>query len=123
MRYLLHFLLILSIISATVSPACAFIGGKNGGNFIEICAADGSLKTIPAPAGFEFPAKQPVHNVHKLCDFCILHTSLQQAAPLTTTFIPPIAIADDVRIDQAFLYFTQRPELSQLSPRAPPIHL
>lgn len=46
-RHLRHFgflLLILALISAGISPACAFISGKT--SLIEICTADGGIKTI-----------------------------------------------------------------------------
>lgn len=46
-RHLRHFsflLVILALVSAGISPACAFISGKT--SLIEICAADGEIKTV-----------------------------------------------------------------------------
>lgn len=43
-RYLNVFLVILALVSAGISPACAFISGKT--SLIEICTADGIVKTV-----------------------------------------------------------------------------
>jgi hypothetical protein len=43
-RHFNVFLVILALVSAGISPACAFISGKT--SLIEICTADGAIKTV-----------------------------------------------------------------------------
>ena len=37
MKFFIHFLCIFAVMSATISPACAFISGKSG-TWVEICS-------------------------------------------------------------------------------------
>ena len=72
MKLFIHILIVAAIITAGISPACAFISGKN---YIEICNADGQVKKIALPAD-----KNPLANLdtsssnhssdHKLKDDC-----------------------------------------------------
>ncbi len=72
MRIYVHVLVILSFVLAGVSPACAFISGKHT---IEICAADGSVRTVDVSAEYApfdlAPDEEPVDVVSSDdCGFC-----------------------------------------------------
>lgn len=81
--------MILALVTAGVSPACAFISGKM--TMIEICGVDGMMK-IAVPAD-EAPDQPASHDGGYDCGFCIAQTSVKA---LTT---PDTAI-----IDFSFIY-------------------
>lgn len=86
----MQLLMILALVTAGVSPACAFISGKM--TMIEICGADGMMKVaVPADKAPGHDADQ--HDRMYDCGFCIAHAS---GKALTT---PETAI-----IDFAFVY-------------------
>ena len=85
------FLVIFALVTAGVSPACAFISGKM--TMIEICGADGMMK-VAVPAD-ELPDEGAKHERAPDCGFCIAHAS---GKALTT---PDTAI-----IDFSFVYDT-----------------
>lgn len=64
-------LIVLAIVTASISPACAFINGSSK-DFIEICSGD-STKTIPAPDNSQHHNKQA--DAHEQCAFCLNHFS------------------------------------------------
>lgn len=51
MRFLTQLLVIMALVTAGISPACAFVGA--GKAMMEICASDGSVKRVAMPDGFE----------------------------------------------------------------------
>jgi len=65
-RRIFSFLIVLAIISSAISPACAFIGGKNQ-SYIEICNGIGN-KSIPDPNGQLDTAPDMTQNQ---CPFCV----------------------------------------------------
>jgi hypothetical protein len=74
------FLIMLCLVTAGISPACQFISG--GKSLIEICSADGTLKTIEIAAG-QSPLQQPADDQKKThldndCAFCF--TQAHQAS-------------------------------------------
>lgn len=87
-RKYLHVLIIFAIASAGISPACAFISG--GQTQIEICAADGTLKTITVaqdqapPSGAHHETKQ-----NKDCAFCF-NTAHSQGLALNVSSYPAL---------------------------------
>ena len=129
MQFFIRLALILALVSASVSPACAFIAGKQQPVYIEICAADGSLQKVAVPAAFKALAEPDQHNQHPyqtltdICDFCILHASLHQAINAAEPAIF-IAVADaGVHFYSNQSSVRARPELAALSARAPPLPL
>lgn len=92
LRFYTNILLILAFLTSGISPACQFISGAT--SIIEICAADGTLKTIELPAD-QSPLPQEPSNKHKTnfgtdCAFCYsasnlktLKTDLQELSPTT----------------------------------------
>lgn len=64
---LLQSLMILALVTAGVSPACAFISGKM--TLIEICGVDG-LTQVVVPAD-QAPSSPDPHSSQPDCGFCI----------------------------------------------------
>ena len=83
---ILNAVFMLAFIWAGISPACAFVSGKAG--YINICAADGSLKTIKISEDSETYAifrildkdkdkqKDQKHNKKPTCGFCFANSTL-----------------------------------------------
>lgn len=65
----LYGLLILAIVTAGISPACAFTNGS-AQNFIEICSGN-NTKNIPNPNSSDNPEEQV--NLNDSCPFCLNH--------------------------------------------------
>jgi len=63
-QYCIHLILCVAILSATISPACAFISGK-GGDWIEICSTGILSKTIQSDTLSEAPDMN-----QNGCEFC-----------------------------------------------------
>lgn len=87
----LQSLMILALVTAGVSPACAFVSGKM--TLIEICGIDG-LMNVAVPAD-QAPDSSGQHQQQYDCGFCIAHAA---GKALTT---PDTAI-----IDFAYVYQT-----------------
>lgn len=68
MKALIHFLCIFAVMSATISPACAFISGKSG-TWIEICS--GMNITKVQVADDEVP-----DITQQSCEFCFQHFNM-----------------------------------------------
>ncbi|MBI1300793.1 MAG: hypothetical protein GC137_03950 [Alphaproteobacteria bacterium] len=67
----LSFLLILAFATAGISPACNWVSGKT--MLMEICTADGTVKTIEVSAaeyGFEEEKPQQITHLKNDCAFC-----------------------------------------------------
>lgn len=126
-RLFVHLLLIAAFVTAGISPACAFISG--GQSLIEICAADGSVKTISVPAaqsplavaGQSAPAPAPHHSQLKdQCAFCFTAAQGQALAALPPTLSrPPLERTTAAPDFSAPLKFSS----SAHSARAPPSYL
>ncbi|MBX2833885.1 MAG: hypothetical protein KTR28_02830 [Micavibrio sp.] len=89
-------LVIISIFTMGISPACEFINSKSA--TIEICSEDGEVKAITlAEAGIDIPleGKHDRHDKSKDCVFCFAssHGKAMKSAyllvdtPLTTAYI------------------------------------
>lgn len=77
-------LVVLGLVTARISPACAFISGQSV-SFIEICTSQGIEKV--AVTDDRNSASQPGQSHHKTasqCDFCF---SAQTGKTLTVDFI------------------------------------
>lgn len=93
-KFWVYLLIIAALASAGISPACAFVSGKT--SLIEICAADGSLKTIAVDENQNpIDPAQHSHKAQKDCAFCFSNAhspaSLAKApmitAPLRTAYL------------------------------------
>lgn len=99
-RVILSFLIIFSLVSMGISPACAFISGKS---YIEICKADGSVQRIEVdpsqnPAEPEKPP-QDHEKIQKDCAFCFTASVGGKIISATTVSISPPP-ANYIRISQ-----------------------
>ncbi len=89
---LCHVLLLLALVTSGISPACAFIAGKM--QQIEICAADGTLKTVTlsrAPSSDQsgLPAVPQPHKSKKTdCMFCFSASAFHPVAGDSVFFQP-----------------------------------
>ncbi|MFP4314466.1 MAG: DUF2946 family protein, partial [Alphaproteobacteria bacterium] len=72
MKFCIHLLILFAIVTAGISPACAFMGAQKG--WIEICASDGSVKRIQVSSDYlpdekdSAPAEQS--SLMEDCLFC-----------------------------------------------------
>lgn len=68
----IHALVILAVVMAGISPACAFISGNS--SVIQICAPDGSVQNIEVDASFDpFAEKMPLSEhleAMEQCSYC-----------------------------------------------------
>lgn len=120
MRVFVHMLVVLALVLSTISPACAFISGNQ--SMIEICGADGTLKTIAVDAAFDPFAEtdpQPPHAEKPPCAFCLAMTSLKAAPPAQdiVLFVPPVAYG--LTTGPGGFILTQTPALG-FTPTGPP---
>ncbi len=130
---IVNFLCILAFITAGVSPACAFISGKEG--YIEICASDGSLKTIKVSEGSDLynllemsnedtdikDNKKPEHFKKQDCQFCFSNSNISKSL-LTTNTINSINNASFIAIGSGSIAFKSA-KLSFFQSRAPPLFI
>ncbi len=90
----LSVLLILAFLTAGISPACAFISGKT--SLIEICASDGSLKTIEVSYNQAVDIEESnggsKHQTKKNdCAFCFANTNItKMVAKLSAINFKPV---------------------------------
>jgi hypothetical protein len=116
---LLQMFLILVFIMAQISPACAFVSGKM--SLMEICAADGSSKTIKVSDAFDPAQKQTPQKDHKLQSECALCFSQAHIGKilLNAQNIQAI-IPQSYRISSAGMIVPKTLKLHHSQPRAPP---
>lgn len=117
-RNFLHMLVILSIVTLGISPACAFVSGKMS---IEICKADGSVETIEvSSADFAPDSSSHEHQeTKKQCQFCLTSSLISKhlsAPPILKT--PRLIIS----AQQFAAFHTELLQYKEKShaPRAPP---
>lgn len=87
LRAALQIFMILAFIHTLVSPACAFISGKD--ILMEICAADGSIQTIKVDKALtKVPSDKQNHEKSQNdCAFCFANNHISKilnAAPAIT---------------------------------------
>lgn len=77
-RFFIHSFVIIALMLSGISPACAFLSGQVG--VIEICAADGSVKTILVSEELDPMGLLPGENQKTIksdCAFCMASGSLK----------------------------------------------
>jgi len=87
-------LLILSFVTAGISPACAFVSGH--ASLIEICAADGTMKTVSlteTQTGLKASPALPQDKPHKNqeCQFCFTASAGALDAPQAFVLSAPLS--------------------------------
>lgn len=124
MKWFLHLALILAFVTAGISPACAFVGGKT--SIIELCAPDGSVKQVEVPADMD-PFAKPAphengHHVKSMMDDCAFCFAGAQGKGLSVAYamvikapLPAgyVAVGSGTAIPLSL-------DFSSFQPRAPP---
>lgn len=124
MKFFIHFFVILALVTAGISPACAFIGGQKG--WIEICASDGTVQKIRVSEDF-LPVSQDEQvpsggheSAMDDCAFCFLSANGKSLITSTLITSKP-ALGGYLKIGAgSFMPETQK--LSAFSARAPPVY-
>lgn len=132
MKFLTQLLVVLALITAGISPACAFV--STGKAMMEICASDGSVKKVAIPEGFEdlLPADADTSSADNEqdhakimaalddCAFCIFQLSGKAFSYDVVSVIAPdhaahqpLVLSQSDRGNAVFHAF---------SPRAPPLY-
>ena len=116
---ILQVLCFFCFVLAQVSPACAFVSGK--GDFLEICAADGSLKTIKVAGAFDpLDDKESQHSTKSECAFCFAQAHIAKI-PVDVAVLFQAMPSNYIGLSAGMI--TPRTlSLSQGQPRAPPAH-
>jgi len=124
MKIFLHLTLIMAIVTAGISPACAFIGGQK--SMIELCSPDGDVRLVEVPAAMDpfagSVSRQEDHHAQDNmdeCTFCLAKTQGKsiKAADLATLLILParyLAVGGGTFIPQSL-------SAANFQPRAPPV--
>jgi hypothetical protein len=115
---ILQVFLIVCFVLAQVSPACAFVSGKM--SLMEICAADGTVKTIKVAEQYDPSAKQgkaPI--VAKDCAFCFAQAHLSKL-PVHVGVISPVLPSSYISISSGMIVPVSY-KFAQGQPRAPPV--
>ena len=122
---ILNIVLVVAFVSAGASPACSFISGKSG--VIEICAADGSLKTIRVSEDFLPRSSSSSENTDqvplgdlpkKACDFCF--TASHIAVDIVSEQAVIIMAARDAQQEKVISSRYIPPFISSYHAQAPP---
>lgn len=120
MKFFLQCLVVLAIVTAGISPACAFVGGKT--SWIEICGADGNVHKIEVSADLDPTAQDDSPVLHndqqESCGFCLLHANGKLVKPEPVSIakpLPPTYLAIS-----AGTYVPVSLRLQTAQPRAPP---
>ncbi|MCB1562982.1 MAG: hypothetical protein KDJ75_05345 [Alphaproteobacteria bacterium] len=118
--------LILALGTMGISPACLFISGQSSLIEIEICAADGSFKTVALPADqtpFEAPApEKPAKHLDKNCAFCFAQSHQKTQAVASLDILPAMSAGDCLSTGPGS-FALKSCSAAGFKPRAPPAFL
>ncbi len=124
MKIFLHLTLIMAIVTAGISPACAFINGQT--STIELCSPNGDVRVVEVPAEMDpFAEPAPAQDKHNAqdnmddCTFCFAKTHAKSLSAVSTTkasFILPRYMAVGVGT-----YIPQSLKAASFQPRGPPV--
>lgn len=124
MKIFLHLALILAIVKAGISPACAFINGQT--SMIELCSPDGSVRTVEVPAEMD-PFAQDVprssddrHAQDNMddCTFCFAKTQ-SKALKAVNAYTAPLLLPSYLAIGGG-TFIPRSLKAANFQPRAPP---
>ncbi len=122
MKLLVHLFVMIAMVTAGISPACAFIGGRM--HQIEICKADGSVEIISVPAD-QAPDNGQQDQHHQLsaddCSFCAL-SAYGKALKSAAAAIPSPLLRHDALATEA-ITFTRPATLSSFDATGPPSYV
>jgi hypothetical protein len=98
MQRFLRYLVIICLVLAGISPACQFISGQS---LMEICGADGNVKTAPIPEELaayqpgadEQPPTDETHRDMPDCAFCFAQTHFS-SLQASYAVVLPVDLAD-----------------------------
>lgn len=119
MKFFIQFFVIIALITAGISPACAFINGSK--NWIEICSADGDIKRIQVSEN-ETPIPGSGDKSHNIsldeCAFCMSH-AFSKGALLNNSSWANIKPASYLKVSNGTaIPYSLKPDYFQA--RAPP---
>lgn len=124
MKIFLHLTLIMAIVTAGISPACAFINGET--STIELCSPNGDVRVVEVPAEMDpFAEPAPAQDKHSAqdnmddCTFCFAKThakSLSAVSSIKISFVLPryLAVGGGTFIPQSL-------KAANFQPRGPPV--
>jgi len=118
-RGYLSALIMIAMVSALVSPACAFMSGSTAG-FIEICTSDGDIQTIAVPGDQSSSQQRGAHQAQPDCAFCFAAVQAKALNAEATQFAKPSSsyekISAGVFAPSSLIlkpYYSQGPPLSR----------
>ncbi len=85
-RAFISAIMIIALVSALVSPACAFVNGSM--DVFEICSSNGDVQTISVQG--EAPSQRSAHKAQPDCAFCFATAHAKPFAADSTTV--PLAL-------------------------------
>ena len=115
---LLQVFFVLAFFLGHVSPVCAFISGNT--QLLEICSADGTLKTIAVSGDFDpiQGEKKQQHAKAKDCAFCVFQSQLSKNPDVLHDV--PLIRSVAAAILSAEVLPSNSLKYTQAQPRAPP---
>lgn len=123
MKFFIHLLIVMAIVSAGVSPACAFMGNKKG--WIEICAADGSVKKIQVSEDFLPDVPEVPNSSHEQtflmddCSFCFMSSNVKAVGAENILALKSLS-SSYIKVGGG-LFIPASQDLKAFSARAPPV--
>jgi len=123
MKFFMGLTLVLAIVTAGISPACAFIGGKT--SLIELCSPNGDIRKVEVPADMDpfadhAPQKKDHHALDNLddCTFCFAQSHAKSMN--NAEFILPKFVSPAYLLVSAGTSIPQSLGVLPFQPRAPP---
>ncbi len=124
---------IFAFLLAGISPACAFKSGQSG--YLQICASDGSLKTIAVPERMDIyalyevlsqgknkPSKQiPDYVTKQKCGFCFFDSHVDKA--FIQILQARVAVGSDFFSGWFVRVSSQSADFSNFWSRGPPLFI
>lgn len=125
MKIFLHLTLIMAIVTAGISPACAFINGQT--SMIELCSPDGDVRVVEVPAAldpFADHAPSPAGDHHAQdnmddCVFCFAKTQ-SKALKAANASAMPLLLPRYLAVGGGTFIPTSL-KAANFQPRAPPV--
>ena len=124
MKIFLHLTVIMAIVTAGISPACAFINGQT--SMIELCSPNGDTRFVEVSAAMDpFAVPAPAHEKHHAqdnmddCAFCFAQShgkSFSVNSNVSAPNLLPLYLAIS-----AGTFIPQSLKAANFQPRAPPL--
>jgi hypothetical protein len=125
MKIFLHLTLMMAIITAGISPACAFINGQT--SMMELCSPDGDVRLVEVPAAmdpFADNAPTPADDHHAQdnmddCTFCFAKTQ-SKSLKAADAVISPLMLPRYLTVS-AGMFIPASLKAANFHARAPPV--